>query len=101
MEKIELTTDPALTALLPEKFGAAIRIVMPDSHEYEEICETPPGHPENPMTDTEIEEKFIRLSKGVFSDKKLQRIFSGIGTLEELSHLTDFMKLFSIEDASH
>ena len=95
MAKIELTVDDSLTALLPEKFGTAIKVTMPDGTIFENICETPPGHPENPMSDAEIEAKFRRLSKGMLDEARIERAIKACWSFDQCDNLSEFAQLFT------
>ena len=97
MSRIELTVDDSLTALLPEKFGTAIKVTMPDGSVYEEICETPPGHPENPMSDDEIEAKFRRLSNHLMTDEQMDRAIAACWAIDSFEDLGEFAQLFTFD----
>ena len=96
MSKIELTVDDSLTELLPEKFGTAIKVTMPDGTEFEKICETPPGHPENPMSDSEIEAKFRRLSRHLMNADQMDRAITACWNIDQCEDLGAFTALFTV-----
>ena len=58
LQKIKVTTDPAIEALVPHTMmvRAIARTRDGDTHEVE--IANPLGHPENPMQDSDIEKKF-------------------------------------------
>jgi 2-methylcitrate dehydratase len=58
LQKIKVTTDPAIEALLPEVMMVRVIAQMTDGTSYEVEISNPLGHPANPMQDTDIEEKF-------------------------------------------
>ena len=59
------------------------------------ILPVPPGHPNNPLTDEDIERKFFELFDGVLTAAQAQRVTDGVGKFERcadigelLSHMT-------------
>ncbi len=61
MKKIDIFPDEELTLLAPGKRAAAVEI-MAAGKTYRERIDYPKGEPENPMTLTDIEEKFTALA---------------------------------------
>ncbi|RKT45552.1 MmgE/PrpD family protein [Thiocapsa rosea] len=61
--KVEVVSDDAFTAWVPEKRAARVEITLKDGTVYEDLVEYPKGEPENPMTDRELEDKFFALSE--------------------------------------
>lgn len=60
--KTKVMEDEKCTELFPAKTLAEIKIICKDGTIYEDAVEHPKGEPENPMTLTEVKEKFISLS---------------------------------------
>jgi len=96
MARIELTTDPELTALFPESFGTAIKVTMRSGEVYESVCRTPPGHPRNPLSDARIESKFRRLSGGLLDDPTMDRAISAVWDLDRCADVRAFMRCFNV-----
>jgi 2-methylcitrate dehydratase len=71
-------------------------VTMPSGEVYESVCRYPPGHPENPMSDADIEAKFRRLSIGILSDTQADRAIDAIWRLETCEELGAFMALFTV-----
>jgi 2-methylcitrate dehydratase len=86
--------DPDVRAVMA-KIGTAITVEMTDGKTFEEICDTPPGHPENPMSDSDIEDKFRRLCGGVLSDSEIERAIEATWKLEDCDDLGGYMALFT------
>jgi len=65
MAKIKVIPDDAIEALLPEK--VLLRVVATSDDGTRHTCEVvnPLGHPDNPMQDRDIEEKFTALAEPV------------------------------------
>lgn len=72
LKKIKVLADEKLSALVPHKRVAILNIYTNDGRRYTEEVEFPKGEPENPLSDKEIEEKFIALA--TFYGKKEEEI---------------------------
>jgi len=53
------------------------------------------GHPKNPMSDKEVEQKFRNLSRGVLSSVKVDGILDQIWNLERVKDLGKFVEMFA------
>ena len=96
MARIDLTTDPELTALFPESFGTAIKVTMQSGAEYESVCRVPPGHPRNPMSDDQIEAKFRRLSAGMLGADSVEAAIDAVWRLDECDDVGAFVRRFNV-----
>jgi len=71
-QKIIVSSDDEFTSLFPEKSIAVVEIITHDGQHFKERVDFPKGEPENPLTDKEIEEKFIYLAR--FANKETNQI---------------------------
>jgi 2-methylcitrate dehydratase PrpD len=62
MAKIKVIPDEAIEALLPEKTLIRVVATTLDGARHSVEVVNPLGHPDNPMQDRHIEEKFIALA---------------------------------------
>lgn len=62
MKKIEVRLDPELDKIYPKAFPTVITIVTKSGAKYTERVDYAKGHPKNPMTDRELEEKYHELT---------------------------------------
>ena len=60
-KKVHIIENSKLTAACPEKRGAIVLIRMRNGEEFVDKVENPLGEPENPLTDTQLEEKYLSL----------------------------------------
>ena len=99
--------DPAILALIrkirfasdkayrndPRTFNCRIEATM-KSGEVVAVHQTnPKGHPANPMSDREIEEKFLKQVQAVLPEKQSQALLDQLWQLEKLDHMK---KLFGL-----
>ena len=81
--KVTVCSDDKLTALVPEKRPAIIKVTTYKNDCYVEQVDLPKGEPENPLTEDEIKDKFISLAlyRGT-SQKKADEIIRRVWDVE-------------------
>ena len=60
----------------------------------------PKGHPSNPLTTTEIEQKFDALAAPVMSSGRRQQIKDAVWNLENLDTVRDLTELLRVDGVS-
>lgn len=68
IQKIKVIEDTKLTALVPRKRAAIVTVFLKNGKEYTQRVDYPKGEPENPITQTEMTEKFYTLIKSAGID---------------------------------
>jgi 2-methylcitrate dehydratase PrpD len=92
-QKVELTVDPVLNSQFPAKTMAQVTIHTRRGN-YRMIIEHPRGNPENPLSDTELADKFSSLSVGIIGENtcaKLLAAISGLVPAKNVSSLTELL----------
>jgi len=98
-QRTELVADPAVESL---GVGAAIvDVVMSDGRTFRESVARWRGHSENPLSRTEIEEKFIRLSTMRISADRAEQVLALCNDLEKLEDAGRLMELLSVPEEGH
>lgn len=87
MARIELTSDDALDGEYPQKWGAIVEVSTKDGRILSKKVEYPKGDPQNPFSQEEVSEKFLRLTKGILPMEKASSLLSRILRLEEVERL--------------
>jgi len=92
-EKVQVCPDDTLTALVPNKRAAIVDITTFDGSCHSERVDFPKGEPENPLSNDELEQKFISLATyGNISTKKIHKILETVWQIEtELPHLFELL----------
>ena len=76
--KVSFTSDPEFP-----KWAVTVTFKMKNHHEYSAHVDYPKGSTQNPMTDKELEDKFVFLASKTLSKNKVQKIISMVNHLEE------------------
>jgi len=88
MQKITVKEDAALTALFPAKSATQLNVRLKSGKVIVEKVEDPKGHPQNPVTDEEIELKFRELTQGILKASQVDAIIDFVWTLEKGASVT-------------
>jgi 2-methylcitrate dehydratase len=75
--------------------AAAVTLRLRDGRSLERFVATPPGHPDNPLTDSDIEHKFKALSEGHLDDERAEAVIAATWRLEEFEDVRDYMNLLA------
>ena len=90
LKKITVKEDKRLTALYPNE-GIANRITVrtKSGRTLEEEVIFPKGHPKNPLTDGEVEQKFRKLTKRFLGEARTDEALSLLWSLEKVRDLSE------------
>ncbi len=100
LKKIVVTADPEIEKLFPALQRVIVRIHTIDGREFTQQLDYPKGDPRNPLTDSELEEKFEALSGPVMSHDACRSAIHAIWNLEKQPRVSELMKLFQADKAA-
>lgn len=101
MARTTVVPDPDLTALYPEKFPARVSVTLDDGTECVATCLYPRGDPRNPLSDDELEDKFLRGAMpilGLDRARALMTELSRLGDLDDLATIAGLLRGRAGED---
>ncbi|MBI4189183.1 MAG: MmgE/PrpD family protein [Betaproteobacteria bacterium] len=93
IQKIRMEEDPQYTATFPRTINSRFEVTLKSGAVITVHKENPKGHPANPMSDQELEAKFLKQVDSVLAKKQSRALLDALWKLEELD---DFNKLFSL-----
>jgi 2-methylcitrate dehydratase len=99
LKKIVVTADPEIDQFFPELQRVIVRIHTIDGRELTTRLDYPKGDPRNPLSDSELEEKFEALSGPVMSHDARRTAIDAIWGLENQWRVSELMKLFKADRA--
>lgn len=99
MEKIQIVSTPAMTKDYPDKVQARITIRATDGSVHSHLQTLPKGHALNPLSDSELEKKFLKLYPAFGDAGAARRSLDLLWSLEELDNVTAVVDAISMTDA--
>ena len=91
-----LEADAELTALYPGSSGGGVVVKLRDGRELKRVYPYPPGHPQNQMTDADVERKLFELTDGVIPRARAQQVIEMVGRFEHCASVGEVLGLFAI-----
>lgn len=82
MQKIRIQSDPELSAVYPRKWPARVEIIKRSGERLIGAIEYPKGDPENPLSESEVVEKFKSLTRGLIADDWADTLCQRVLSLE-------------------
>lgn len=82
MKRIELSVDPTLDADFPHRRAARITIETQNGQKFEFLQPIRKGDPEQPLSDTELSEKYLELVQPILGDTKARALLQRLWALE-------------------
>jgi 2-methylcitrate dehydratase PrpD len=83
MTRIEVAIDPALDAAFPKQRAARVAIRTRDGREQEFLQPTRIGDPEAPLSDAQLDAKYLELTVPVLGEERARKLLATLWTLEK------------------
>jgi 2-methylcitrate dehydratase len=83
LPKISVNEDAQFTLEYPNKIANRIKVKLSNGHSITKQVEVPKGHPANPVTQEEIEQKFSSLTGKLLKRSQIERIFEFVWNVEK------------------
>jgi len=84
MAKVELSADPEFSRTFPRQRAARVEIETTDGRKLTHVQETRKGDPELPLTDAELNDKYMELTAPVLGDAGARALLNDLWALETL-----------------
>lgn len=88
LKKSSMEEDPQYTKEWPKTFHCRIEMMDQSGRTWVQHSKNPKGHPANPMSDDEIEEKFLKLTQNVLTSKQVRTVLEMLWHLEEIEDVS-------------
>lgn len=93
IRKISVSADPTFSRAYPGAMPNEIEVRSVEGRLHRFRVTIPKGHPKRPLTDAELEEKFIRLTRGKLPTERAGRLLDRLWKLETLNSMGDLVSL--------
>ncbi|MVW78638.1 MmgE/PrpD family protein [Bordetella sp. 02P26C-1] len=81
--RVTTSVDPDCEARYPDKRPAKIRVTLKNGRTLTAESDEPPGEPDRPMSDEQVEQKFLHLAAPVIGDHAARKVATLIGNMDE------------------
>jgi 2-methylcitrate dehydratase PrpD len=82
MRRVELALDPGIDAAFPAQRSARVTIESRDGRRGEHLQPTRKGDPDMPLSDAELEHKYLELVSPVLGEERARRLLARLWRLE-------------------
>src|SRR6266446_7129888 len=93
LKKITVVEDKTLSAMYPEAVANRVTVKLASGKVVSKQVDYHKGYPKNPMSDSEVEEKFQKLTRRILDRSRARRILDAVWNLEKTK---DVSKVLSI-----
>ena len=88
MRRVEVTLDPGLDAAFPAQRAARVAIESRDGRRGEHLQPTRKGDPDMPLSDAELEHKYLELASPVLGEERARHLLARLWRLESETQLS-------------
>jgi 2-methylcitrate dehydratase len=96
-DRVTVAEAPEFTRAFPQKFRSHVEIVLADGTSRAAGLDVPHGHHDDPLTDAEVEEKFVALAGRKLPPERVAQALRLIRDFEHCGRLADLFDALAIE----
>jgi 2-methylcitrate dehydratase len=96
MQKIRVVKEPAFDGVYPQAMPTRLTLRLASGHSYTRQVDHPLGHPRNPMSDQQVEAKFLHLAAGHLPRNRAARVIELVWKLDRLPDIGALMPLLKV-----
>jgi len=93
IQKVRVVPQPDFVGCYPQAMPTRITVRTKTGKVYLHETDYPLGHPKNPMSDRQVEDKFRLLAGGQLDQSRLMKVIRSVWTLEQLKDIGVLMPL--------
>ena len=97
LQKVEVVADPEIEKVFPTLQRVIVHMDTRDGRSFNKQLDYPKGDPRNPLTDSDVEEKFAALADGVLSSAAQKRVRDVVWNLEHVGSVAELMALMEAD----
>ena len=96
LKKITVVEDKALSSMYPEAVANMVTVKLSSGKVVSKQVDYHKGHPKNPMSDQDVEEKFLRLTRKILDKNHARRILDAIWNLEKTKDVSKVVSMMTL-----
>jgi len=93
IQKVSVRDDSEFNRAYPESMPNQVTVKTVDGQSHSLKVTYPKGHPKRPLTDNELEKKFISLTEPRLSNKQIRKLLDRLWKLDTLKKMDDLLSL--------
>lgn len=91
MAKVSVRLSEELDSRYPQEWPARVRVALDDGREFVRLVQVPKGDPENPLSLTELEEKFRLLAARTSYEEVAEALIERVNRLERMETVSQLL----------
>ena len=96
LKKMAVVEDKTLSSMYPEAVANRVTVKLSSGNVVSKQVEYHKGHPKNPMSDGEVEEKFQRLTRKYLGKNRARRILDAVWDLEKSKDIPKVISMMNL-----
>jgi 2-methylcitrate dehydratase len=96
LKKITVVEDKTLSAMYPEAVANRVTVKLVSGKVVSKQVDYHKGHPKNPMSEGEVEEKFHKLTRKYLKTIQARRILDAVWNLEKTKNISKVISLMTL-----
>jgi len=96
LKKITVVEDRTLSATYPEAVANRVAVKLSTGKVVSKQIDYHKGHPKNPMSDSEVEEKFQKLTRRILDKSHARRILDAMWNLEKTKDVSKVVSILTL-----
>jgi 2-methylcitrate dehydratase len=100
MQRVRVVERPEFIGRYPQAMPTRVAVRTRSGKEYVQQVEYPLGHPRNPMSDRDVEDKFRRLAAGQLARTHARKVIDSVWRLDDLKDIGTLTSLLRMKRES-
>ena len=96
LKKITVVEDKALSSMYPEAVPNRVTVKLSSGKVVSKQVNYHKGHPKNPMSDRDVEDKFQRLTRKILDKNHARRILDAVWNLEKAKDVSKLVSMVTL-----
>ncbi len=96
LRRITVVEDKTLSSMYPEAVANRVTVKLSSGKVVSKQVDYHKGHPKNPMSDKEVEEKFHRLTRKILDNNRARRILDATWNLEKAKDVSKVVSMMTL-----
>jgi 2-methylcitrate dehydratase len=96
LQRVRIERNAELSARYPEAVANIVTVRLRDGRTWTERVDYPKGHAKRPLSDAEVEEKFLRYAEPLLPRDAVERLLHALWRLEQIGDVGELVPLLEV-----